>query len=303
MKKITLLTALTIFSVLLISCQSTKTTTEVSADSYVTEDSEDSSTKTTKKTTVKTDKSKNAFLNFFKGKEKYAYGQEFTLFTRNILNKLHQTDAVMTIKLKDGKAGFGSIYTASYAYVFFDEKARKSLSNAYSYYLSDFENKRLSRKTSKTIRQYGKITVDLNWGTLKASTPNYGTGEAYLGYQFINNSPYFSLYIPEMFNEYSKNTESSVKSSWTEKNGTVVENAQIGSANSVNRTSTVLTYNFTKAQMANLLEVLSEENISAMWNEINNPYDLSVDENVDFDDYESEENATSTEEIITVSDE
>ncbi len=302
MKKITLLSALSIFSVLLISCQTTKSTAEVSSDSYVTEDSEESSTKTTKKTTVKTDKSKNAFLNFFKGKEKYAYGQEFSLFTRNVLNTLHQTDAVMTIKLKDGKAGFGSAYTASYAYVFFDENARKSLSNAYSYYLSDFENKRLSRKTSKTIRQYGKIKVDLNWGTLKASTPNYGTGEAYLGYQFINNSPYFSLYIPEMFNEYSKNTESSVKGSWTE-NGTEVTNAQIGSANSVNRTSTVLTYNFTKAQMATLLEVLSEENISAMWNEINNPYDLSVDENVDFDDYDSEEDSTDTEEIITVSDE
>ena len=120
-----------------------------------------------------------------------------------------------------------------------DKDSRQKLSEAYSKYLDDFENKKLNRKGKNTTKTYGSILLHANWGTFSNSTPNNGEGKAYLGYEFVKGSPYFTIHAYPMANKYYD---------------PVVD--------AVDKESLNLTYYFTKSQMKDLLDSITEENIS-----------------------------------------
>lgn len=164
------------------------------------------------------------------------------LYTRTIFGSIKQQNAVTTIYKKTDKFGFGSNYMSVYYYLLMDKTSRNKIEAAYNTYLKEFDAKKLNRKGMNNYRKYGKTKADLRWGTLQLSTPNYGSGDLYLGYEFIEKSPYFCLTIHPVYNLYSEMTDA------------------------VARESVMLSYYFTKAQMRDLLDKLSDEALASYFN-------------------------------------
>lgn len=251
MKKIKFALTTILLTVSLASCASTKAeatpadtydndVTEIKSD-YVKKDSKTASTKKPKK-----DASDMLHdLVTFTNNEKYLRFDTTSFFTQE-LTGLKEKKAQTLIRLDEDMAGFGSYYMAAYYIVQFDDEARQKLARAVESYLSDFENKRLQRKGKNTDRSYGKIAYRLDWGTASNITPNNGTGEGYLGYEFVKNSPYFVLSNYPFENKYY------------EKAG-----------DATFRESMTLRYYFTKAQARQLVELLSDENLAAQMAETN----------------------------------
>ena len=248
MKK-TLLTAgcLIAFASILTSCGSTKQV-QSAPDAYITED-EASVTNTD--STVSTEenseeeivamrKKKNALESFFTfgNGDEYIKFDETTVFTKEITG-IKEKKATTVIRYDNLMAGFGSYNSVAYYYLQFDKDNRAILAKNAEAYFSDFENKRLQRKGRNTDRAYGKIRYQLNWGTISSSTPNNGIGDGYCGYEFVKGAPYFTISNYEFKNEYYE---------------------RAGEATT--RNSPSVKYYFTRAQLKQLLNLLSEENIT-----------------------------------------
>ena len=161
------------------------------------------------------------------------------LFTPE-LSGLKEKNAQVLIRLEDRYAGWGSTYAAAYYIVLFNAESRQKLAKAADAYFSDFDNKRLQRKGKHTDRIYGRLPYSLAWGTTASITPNYGSGEGYMGYEFIKNSPYFVVYNYSFENKYYERA-----------------------GESTTRESMTLRYYFTRSQIKQLLELISEENIAS----------------------------------------
>lgn len=248
MKKTLLISGfLALFPLVLISCGSTKEV-QASPDTYVAADeiaapdgNPDETTEGKTATTKATGKKKkNAIEEFFTfgNKDDYIIFDQTTVFTKEITG-MTEKNANVVIRYDNHMAGFGSYNSAGYYYLQFDKDSRAALKKAAEAYFSDFENKRLQRKGKRTERTYGKISYMLNWGSISASTPNNGTGEGYLGYEFEKNSPYFTIFNYEFKNDYYERA-----------------------GDATTRESPFVKYYFTRAQLRNLVELLSEENIS-----------------------------------------
>ena len=258
MKK-TILTAiaLCLFGMLAVSCGSTKKI-QSPADEYEDEETvettiteEDDSTEI-KKSDKKSKKEKNP-------KKKNIIQEIFTFGNRDEYNKFYEISvyekeitgmkekrATTLIRTDNNMAGFGAYYMMAYYIVQFDEVGRIKLTQAIDAYLSDFENKTLQRKGKHTDRAYGKVPYRLDWGTLSSSTPNTGSGEGYVGYEFIKGSPYFTL------SNYAFTNDNYEK---------------IGDTTS--RESLPLNYYFTRSQLKELKEFISNENITKLVSEMN----------------------------------
>ena len=233
---------------LMVSCGTTKQV-QSAPDSYSSEDTTEISAvdsdasvsetdNTGKKVELKT-KKKNAlekFLTFGNG-DNYIKYDETTVFTKEI-NGLKEKNATVVLRVDNLMAGFGSYNSAAYYYVQFDEANRAALAKAAETYFSDFENKRLQRKGKRTEKAYGKISYMLNWGVLSSSTPNEGTGEGYCGYEFVKGSPYFTIFNYPFNNDYYERA-----------------------GDATTRESPSIKYYFTRAQLRQLLELVSEDNI------------------------------------------
>lgn len=249
MKKISIAFTAVLLTFALISCASNKAEA-TPADSYDTEPvkinapsertvSEGKNTNSKSKKDRKTASDMLHDLVTFTNSEKFLRYDTTTLFTQE-LTGLKEKRAQTLINIEEDLAGFGSAYMAAYYIVQFDEEGRQKLAKAVENYLSDFENKRLQRKGKHTERTYGKISYRLDWGAISSVTPNNGTGEGYLGYEFVKNSPYFVISNYPFENKYY------------ERAGDATE-----------RESMTLRYFFTKAQARQLVELLSEENLNA----------------------------------------
>ena len=253
-KLITITLCFSAFIPLAVSCQSSKNAVEVDEDYYSETNNQESAvlpeiTKTveeenylsTEDTIKSAKKQKNAFQEFFTlgNKDDLMVCDETTVFTNGITGKPVQKDAIVVLNTKDGTAGFGTSYLAAYYYVQMNENARHKFAKAVDSYFSDFENKRLNRKNKKSSKIYGSADVKIHWGSLKSSTPNNGSGPMQLGYAFINQSPYFTLTIMPVKNNYYD---------------------VVGESTTVE--SLGLKYYLTKAQAKQLTDMLSEEKIS-----------------------------------------
>lgn len=261
----------TLFITIIIASVTFAASSKEAADSY-----EDDPVTTKSQSNSNEDDKAPFFGGLSSNSEKYVTGNDLSVFTLNAINQIKQQDARVTYNMKTDKFGFGSAYLAAYYNVFMDKNNRDILEKAYNKYLDDFANKKLNRKDRKSNRAYGKMTVTLNWGTIRASTPNYGTAKAVLGYEFHDKSPYFTIQVPITFNEYSKDNA-----------GALIE-------------SIPLFYCFTKAQMKALLDGISDE-------ELNKIIPSKTYFNIQADDYfESEEvsdNVSETPEESTLSNE
>lgn len=275
MKKTTLLytTAITVtFALLFTSCQSTKTETavspapivdeieEVSNESYsadlatdeATEESvsdayeeyDEYTTSDSEKETGSLSEGKKKSLFTFGNVDKFILRDGNSLFVPNAFGKPIQTAYSLTIEPNERLAGFGSKYLLAYYIITMDDTNRRLYSQAVKSYLMDFENKKLERKSRKSFKAYGTGSITAYWGSIKTSTPNYGNGRCYFGYKFVDNSPYFTITIPEVYNLYFEN---------------VNKDAEPASMN--------LTYYFTKAQAKALIELLNENDLNEVFND------------------------------------
>ena len=237
-----------LFALMLSSCTSTKNQETVPVDDYdsqsVSSDTDVNLNKTAnQKVNTNKKNEKNAFEKFFTfgNKDDIVYGDEFSVFTPGTLGGIKQKKADFMIAPEKQTAGFGSSYMAAYYVVQMNEEARADFINAVNQYFSDFENKRLERKGRNTFKKYGSIDVHLDWGTISSSTPNNADGKAMIGYEFIKNSPYFSISMYPMHNNH-----------WD----------VVGDATSIESMS--LKYYFTKAQALQFINSLEEDNIKKL---------------------------------------
>lgn len=239
-------------AILLASCNSTK------SDFALTEDTTE--TLNTKTNTEKKQEKKQFVLFKYGNIGDYISVDETSVFVPNAFGSLKTKKATITIDPKKNEAGFGSAYLAAYYFLFWDVDSRKTVLETMNKYLSDFENKRLKRDLNSSFKIYGKADVRLRWGVLSNSTPNNGIGTMNLGYKFKENSPYFTITIYPTFNEFSKTSDS------------------------VNKESMMLTYYFTRSQIADFVSMLSDESIADALSEYTD--DDYYQNNVKIDDYE-----------------
>lgn len=232
-------------SLLLSSCASNKNTA-VQPDSLSDDEGatalpvKNDNKKTTSRYNTKAEK-KNFFDRMFTygNKNDFVSNDVTSVFTHGVGVGIYQQKATILINPEEGTAGFGSVYLASYYIMQYTPENYQKLSDAYEKYLDDFENKRLDRKEKNAQKKYGTMNVHLDWGTIKTSTPNNGNGKAYIGYEFVKKSPYFTITIYPVENDYYPYTDGAVS-----------------------RESIMLRYYFTKAQMRDLLNMTSEEAVN-----------------------------------------
>ncbi len=258
MKK-TLLTAgcLIAFTSILTSCGTTKQV-QAASDSYIANDEivvENTEVQTTTENNseeelVAMKKKKNAIESFFTfgNSDEFIKFDETTVFTKEI-SGLKEKKATTVIRYDNLMAGFGSYNSAAYYYLQFDKDNRAILAKNAEAYFSDFENKRLQRNGRHTERTYGKIRYQLNWGTLSSSTPNNGIGDGYCGYEFVKGSPYFTISNYEFKNKYYERA-----------------------GDATTRESPIVKYYFTRSQLKQLLNLISEDNIKQTIRENNLNY-------------------------------
>lgn len=209
---------------------------------------------------LKTEKTeKKNFFTTLLSLDKFVEIDYTDFYTSSISGGLKKEEASIVVRSKDKWVGFSSPYMTAYYYITMDEDARLTLRNAVNHYLQDFENKKLIRKTSKTISAYGSAEIRADWGVLRKSVPYTGTGPAMFGYKFKDKSPYFTITINPVITDKRK-----------EGDNTAVE------------CSMRLTYFFTKAQAKALVQLLDEKVINSYL----------------YDDYENENNDDDSTEII-----
>ena len=78
----------------------------------------------------------------------------------------------------------------------FSNDAFFALKSAAASYNSDFENRKLSRRSKKSITKYGKFSAQIEWGTARKNMAQISReASAAFGYLFIRKSPYFSISV------------------------------------------------------------------------------------------------------------
>lgn len=181
----------------------------------------------------------NFLTKFFTTEVPFKEYDEFEVYYKNTVTKLKKGDSIFAVYKSEDLAGFGVQMTACYYYTFFDTNTRKRIISAGQQYLKDFEEKKLVRKSAKTIRAYDKINAKVRFGSLKSKANNTSNPIVYLGYSFVNKSPYFQLSVLGAENErYNESPASYPKESYA--------------------------YNIylTKAQLTKLMELLSDDNVN-----------------------------------------
>lgn len=246
---------MTLFSLLSFSCGSTDVVEPAKADSYEDVATEENAVDTDKAAKKETSKKKdkenkndsNPYLDFFTfgNKNEIFSFDSASFFTPKVFGGLHQQPATILVHLTNKTAGFGSKYQAAYYILQFDDKGRKFLNDAVNNYLEDFANKRLLRNKHQTSKIYGATNVTLHWGTMSSSTPNNGSGKLYVGYEFRDGSPYLIFTINPVHNNHYD----------------VVGNSAVSE-------SLPLKYYFNKELAKDLIEKLSDENVSRYFNDL-----------------------------------
>jgi hypothetical protein len=243
-----------IASMLLCSCQSTKTngSTTVSGDSDYSDSADDETAITVNDTdkstadsydTVADDsresepKQESFFSRLTQGSVKFKEVGSFDLSTMGLNSKVKKQEATFLIDEKTYNAGFGSPILAAYCVMLMDQKTRSVYINAVNSYLKDFENKKLDRKDKKSYKKYGKSKATIYWGMVKSQTSNYAYPEAFFGYTFKEKSPYFTITMYPTVNEKRKVDDS------------------------VAEESMIVNFYFTKAQARTLADFLAEDNL------------------------------------------
>lgn len=178
--------------------------------------------------------SDKTFIQKIIGSQRYIAYDGCSLFTGTLGTSITEKFGEVCVNTNKNMVGFGAPYLASYYHVNFDDSSAEQLKKAAGQYLEDFQNKRLKRKNNKSYRAYGKNKAYVEWGSFKANLPYGGTTNVYFGYKFVKDSPYFIIRVDKTLDE--KN------------------NLDINE-------SLVTSYYFTKAQLQDLVEKITDPEV------------------------------------------
>ena len=178
-----------------------------------------------------------AFTRFFTGGQKNIELDQCTLSQKTVGGKLKLEDAIIIYNIETGFVGFSANYQVGTYHVLFNEATRKVFRAAVTSYLADFEDKKLVRNTKKTYKTYGECPTTIHWSTFTKQLVNRANSKVQFGYEFRNNSPFFSITVLSSENIAHKNLRSTIT------------------------TNVPLHFYFTKAQASQMAELLSEEKI------------------------------------------
>lgn len=211
-----------------------------------------------KKSKSKKEKKSDGFFDgFFTPKQKkYHFYETIPLSTGTIGFKIKPREAELFLIPETSKIGIQVYYQTSYFDIIFDQKDVAFIQDAFSKYLQDFDQKKLIRKKSqKTRRMYGaKGKCRVEWGTIKSMMNNYGDTNYHLGYEFKDNSPYFTIIVKD-----AKNIATDLGSNVSEK-------------------SVEIQLYFTKAQVKTLLDNFSRERLQTEYSALTGSDTYSSDE-------------------------
>lgn len=115
-------------------------------------------------------------------------------FNDNLGQKIEQVNLEVTYIPKKNELSFYLEKLLQKTIFNLNESNREVIRKGIAQYADDFQNKRLNKDTKekkKNLSSYGEINVDVEWGglSLSASTET----KVLLGYQFVDNSPYFAF--------------------------------------------------------------------------------------------------------------
>lgn len=181
-------------------------------------------------------------LEKFLGTNRYDICGDCAMYIRPLIGKIKAKPGEFIYRRGTDVAGFRVQYDTSAYTVEMAQEPRKICCDAIDKYLDDFENKRLDRKANsrKTRKAYGKAPGYEEFGMIKSAMSYKAKPDFYFGYDFVDGSPYFAIYVPK-----SKNLA-------LEGRPTDLPNLE----------TIVQTYYFTRAQAQKLKEFICEENIS-----------------------------------------
>jgi hypothetical protein len=123
--------------------------------------------------------------------EVYAYN-DYTVFDKVTASLVYdKTENTAGIQYRSNLGGYNLLM---------NEATRRVLADAVKQYLSDFDNKILSRKTRASYKVYGEYPCRIEWGMFAQAASNYADTKMQMGYMFKNKSPYFTLTVWETKN-------------------------------------------------------------------------------------------------------
>jgi hypothetical protein len=183
-------------------------------------------------------KGKKTFTEQLLATDKYVKVGASSLFINTTFGKLQQCSIDLIYKPQTDLAGFMARYDTSLYNFYMAQADRHLLINAVNTYLSDFEEKKLIRKTGKTVKIYGEAHSYEEFGVVEIMMPNISKPDVYLGYRFLKDSPYFCIKV-----HTSPNIAENLGS------GKVPESIE-------------QCYYFTKAQAQALADFLSDESVA-----------------------------------------
>ena len=103
--------------------------------------------------------------------------------------------------LSDPQKGTGLFFYGGWAWrrVWFDQKALQSLEDSAQKYIGLFNARKLKKGASKqSLAAFKSAQVIAEWGSTRDSLDKSAPAKARFGYDFIENSPYFSITIPSV---------------------------------------------------------------------------------------------------------
>lgn len=122
-------------------------------------------------------------------------------FNDDLGSKISQEEAKVTYIPKKNEMSFYIEKIAQKTVFKLDEADRKIVLDAITKYVEDYDNKRLNKEKKakkENLTAYGEIKVGIEWGgfSITAETET----RAQLGYQFVDDSPYFAITLREAKN-------------------------------------------------------------------------------------------------------
>lgn len=183
----------------------------------------------------------NAFTRFFTGVQNDFELEEFSLYSKKWTGGLKAEKAKLIYNIPNSLPGFSSHYQTATYHVLFPDATREGFQKAVAQYFSDFENKNLERSVRASTKQYGNFACRLEWtSVLTKKVTNKGNTKMYFGYEFRDDSPYFSIYVLSARNEMTEDNRSAIDE------------------------SVALHFYFTKAQAKKLSELFDDEKIDEL---------------------------------------
>jgi hypothetical protein len=133
-------------------------------------------------------------------------------FDKLLSKEIDQKTAFVFLDPRADRIWLQFTYDSNKNLLFFDKACRDAYRAAVQKYLEEYESKTLLREKMKTVKVYGSVDAFHRWGLF--SLNGAAVQNTQFGYRFVENTPYFTMTLPETPNLlFGGNTGSKVRAS------------------------------------------------------------------------------------------